>query len=575
MTGDTLPDGADVAPAGALSAVHEGDGRGLVPDDLRRALPLRLAIGSRLGVPGYDVADAVQDVFIVVHRRLGEFERRSKVSTWLYGICYRVARDRRRSAHVRRRVDDDGRIEERADEHADVAAAAERRQGLELLESILDELPLDQRAVFTRFELESMGGEAIAETLEIPVGTVYSRLRIARDGFRRALGRLQARDQFRFEAAHDESGPRPAQRQEADDEHAEEMARRCRRRDAERARRAAQRALDGSSAGRAGRGVDGGPLRRSRRRAPSARAAPRAARGPPRAPRRPSRPSSAGAGSVGGTMAAAGAGVLKSALIGAGCGVLVLATYTVVAPSTPEAPPPSPAVASPADPVPPPSEHRGARPAAPDPRPDPTPRPRAWRAPPEHRAIEFLRARRPRDDAGRGEPPRGRGPGRAPQRRRGRRAGAARSDRRALPRRRARPGARGALHRGALPRRPPARGLGAGGCVPEGVPEQHPRDARADVRELYSCRRPFAGTPASRGGCRSVLRARPPCSMRVAGCVPARSDPLMVRLVSPIAFALFSQSALLPSSTVLTIAARCRSCAPSLPCSPATRRAKT
>src|SRR5689334_15233045 len=59
----------------------------------------------RLGVRESDVADAAQDVFLVVHRRLGEFEGRSKVSTWLYGICYRVARDRRRLAHVRHHVD--------------------------------------------------------------------------------------------------------------------------------------------------------------------------------------------------------------------------------------------------------------------------------------------------------------------------------------------------------------------------------------------------------------------------------------------------------------------------------------
>jgi RNA polymerase sigma-70 factor (ECF subfamily) len=151
----------------------------------------------RLGVPESDVADTVQDVFLVVHRRLGEFEGRSKVTTWLYGICYRVARDRRRLAHVRRHADDDGQIDERADERADVAAAAERRQGLELLETILDELPIEQRAVFTLFELDSLGGDAIAELLEIPLGTVYSRLRIAREQFRRSLSRMQARDRFR------------------------------------------------------------------------------------------------------------------------------------------------------------------------------------------------------------------------------------------------------------------------------------------------------------------------------------------------------------------------------------------
>ena len=50
----------------------------------------------RLGVRESDVPDAVQDVFLVVHRRLAEFEGRSKVTTWLFGICFRVARDRRK-----------------------------------------------------------------------------------------------------------------------------------------------------------------------------------------------------------------------------------------------------------------------------------------------------------------------------------------------------------------------------------------------------------------------------------------------------------------------------------------------
>jgi RNA polymerase sigma-70 factor, ECF subfamily len=152
----------------------------------------------RLGVPDSDTSDAVQDVFLVVHRRLAEFEGRSKVTTWLFGICFRVAHDRRKLAHVRRRASDDEPLLDFADERVDVAAEAERRQGLAMLEAILDDLPLDQRAVFTLFELDGMGGEEISEMLDIPLGTVYSRLRIARDAFRRAVARLNARDQFRL-----------------------------------------------------------------------------------------------------------------------------------------------------------------------------------------------------------------------------------------------------------------------------------------------------------------------------------------------------------------------------------------
>lgn len=152
----------------------------------------------RLGVRESDLADAVQDVFIVVHRRLGEFEGRAKVTTWLYGICYRVASERRRLAHVRHAVDDEAALAEHADPQVDIAAEAERRQGFALLEAILDEMPLEQRAVFTLFELEGTSGEAIAEALDAPLGTVYSRLRLAREQFRKSLARIQAKDRFRL-----------------------------------------------------------------------------------------------------------------------------------------------------------------------------------------------------------------------------------------------------------------------------------------------------------------------------------------------------------------------------------------
>ncbi len=150
----------------------------------------------RLGVRESDVADAVQDVFLVVHRRLPEFEGRSKMSTWIFGICYRVAADRRKAARLNPAFTSDEPLLETPDERADVAAEAERRQGLRKLEAILDEMPLEQRAVFALFELECMTGEDIARALDVPLGTVYSRLRLARETFRRATSRFQAQNQF-------------------------------------------------------------------------------------------------------------------------------------------------------------------------------------------------------------------------------------------------------------------------------------------------------------------------------------------------------------------------------------------
>src|SRR6185369_18089829 len=57
-----------------------------------------------LGIPEADVEDLCQEVFVVVQRKLAEFEGRSELRTWLYGICLRVAADHRRRAYVRREL---------------------------------------------------------------------------------------------------------------------------------------------------------------------------------------------------------------------------------------------------------------------------------------------------------------------------------------------------------------------------------------------------------------------------------------------------------------------------------------
>jgi RNA polymerase sigma-70 factor (ECF subfamily) len=150
----------------------------------------------RLGIPEADTQDATQEVFLVVHRKLAEFEGRSRMTTWLFSICLHVARSRRRKAHVRLEVFDEASLERHEDTSADLEANLQRRQGLALLESILDEMDLDQRVVFSLFELESLSGEEIRALLEIPLGTVYSRLRLGREAFRQCLSRAQARERF-------------------------------------------------------------------------------------------------------------------------------------------------------------------------------------------------------------------------------------------------------------------------------------------------------------------------------------------------------------------------------------------
>lgn len=151
----------------------------------------------RLGVREADVADATQEVFVIVHRKLDEFEGRSKMTTWLFGICMRVARDHRNSRAVRREVVTDGGVmADRPDEAADAVTELDRRRRRALLEKILDELPEEQRTVFVLFELEGLPGYEVAELLDVPTGTVHSRLRLARETFRRSLARVQARERF-------------------------------------------------------------------------------------------------------------------------------------------------------------------------------------------------------------------------------------------------------------------------------------------------------------------------------------------------------------------------------------------
>jgi RNA polymerase sigma-70 factor (ECF subfamily) len=152
---------------------------------------------QRLGVRDADLPDLLQEVFIVVHRRLDSFDGSSKLTTWLFGIAMRVAAGHRRRAHVRReRATEE--IPETAEAHGraepvsaeEAAALAEAR---ETLAEILDEMDLERRAVFTMFEVEEMSCEEIAEIVGVPVGTVYSRLHKARKEFEAALARRRAR----------------------------------------------------------------------------------------------------------------------------------------------------------------------------------------------------------------------------------------------------------------------------------------------------------------------------------------------------------------------------------------------
>lgn len=147
----------------------------------------------RLGVAESSVDDVVQEVFLVVHRRLPDFEGRSSVKTWLFAIVLRVVSDYRRT--LRRKGGLSELPEEPIDDRsASPAAEAERAQAVRLLHQLLDELDDDKRTVFVLAELEQMSAPEISEIVGCPLNTVYSRLRAAREAFERALSRYRARE---------------------------------------------------------------------------------------------------------------------------------------------------------------------------------------------------------------------------------------------------------------------------------------------------------------------------------------------------------------------------------------------
>jgi RNA polymerase sigma-70 factor (ECF subfamily) len=146
----------------------------------------------RLGVTSLHVDDVVQEVFLVVHRRLDEFEGRSSLRTWLFGITRRIVRDHARSAR-RKPSEPYGTLEPSAAACDAADARLARLEDARLLHALLDELDADKREVFVLAELEQMSGPEIATALDENLNTVYARLRAARSAFESAVTRHQAR----------------------------------------------------------------------------------------------------------------------------------------------------------------------------------------------------------------------------------------------------------------------------------------------------------------------------------------------------------------------------------------------
>ncbi|MBX3192297.1 MAG: RNA polymerase sigma factor [Labilithrix sp.] len=143
----------------------------------------------RLGVAPSDVDDACQEVFVVVHRKLGGYEGRSQMRTWLYGIAVRVAAAHRRRSHTRHEVPTEDPVGPETASVGTPEGALAEREALALLDKALDELDDDKRAVFVLYEVEGLEMPEVAEALSCPVQTAYSRLHAARKDVEKSMRR--------------------------------------------------------------------------------------------------------------------------------------------------------------------------------------------------------------------------------------------------------------------------------------------------------------------------------------------------------------------------------------------------
>lgn len=145
----------------------------------------------RLGVRDGDVEDVAQEVFLVVHKKLDTYDTERPIKLWLFAFCLRTASDYRRLARHHRLVhqDSDTTLAHAGPLPDDQLAAEESRR---LVLTALDSVDPDRRAVFVMHDLNEVSASDIAEMLSIPVNTVYSRIRLARDDFRKAVQRIRA-----------------------------------------------------------------------------------------------------------------------------------------------------------------------------------------------------------------------------------------------------------------------------------------------------------------------------------------------------------------------------------------------
>jgi RNA polymerase sigma-70 factor, ECF subfamily len=183
-----MPDGSDSAQAHAGG--EPAPAARVAPPAFEQLYQLYFGFTWRvlghLGVTGHGIDDAVQEVWLTVHRRLPTFEGRSALKTWLFGIALNVARnqrraDTRRSKHLSEAPSGATPL--------DPELIREGHEAWERVQRFLETLDEQRRAIFVCNLLESLSALETADATGVDVNTVYKRVRSLRQSFRTWLAR--------------------------------------------------------------------------------------------------------------------------------------------------------------------------------------------------------------------------------------------------------------------------------------------------------------------------------------------------------------------------------------------------
>lgn len=140
-----------------------------------------------------DAEDIAQQTFVEAYKAMASFRGESKMSTWLYGIAMNLVRNYlNRAPHRVREYESDEVLETLPDHNDGPEALAQRSQLLEQLATQVGELPDDLQQIFMLVAIDGLSYDQAATMLELPVGTVRSRLFRAREAIKGRLPDLRS-----------------------------------------------------------------------------------------------------------------------------------------------------------------------------------------------------------------------------------------------------------------------------------------------------------------------------------------------------------------------------------------------